>query len=226
MTGFILRRMLKQMVKRFLANRDIDLRLKPPDRALLEGRILPWLAGLEESRRVLFVGCEWYTQGYRRWFQPDTYWTIDCDPEKKSFGAPARHLVDSMANTAAHFPAASLDLVICNGVFGWGLDARPDIEAAFTAVHHVLRPGGLFLLGWNDVPQHRPMPLTDIAPLDAFEPAVIAPLGASSFLTDTANRHTFNLYVRPGAERVRMNVTHRGFSGRRNGQTFPQAAGP
>jgi SAM-dependent methyltransferase len=191
--------MLKRMIKRFLATLDIDMRLKPSDRALLEGKILPWLSGLEATHRVLFVGCDWYTHGYRKWFRPDTYWTVDCDPEKRHFGAPRLHITDSMANTAKYFTAGSLDLVICNGVFGWGLNAPNDIEAAISAVHRVLRPGGLFLLGWNDVAKHRPMPLAEIGALRDLHPSVIVPLGVSTLLTDTPNRHTFNLYVNPRA---------------------------
>lgn len=187
---------IRQMLKTVLVRLGIDFYLKTPDRQVLEGHILPWLSRLPSFGRVLFVGCDWYTHGYRKWFKAPTYWTLDFDPAKKLYGSPL-HITDSMANLARHFAPGSLDLVICNGVFGWGLDARADVEAAFAAVGSALKPGGLFLLGWNDVPEHRPLLLGSIEALKALRPQLIEPLGASQMLIDSPNRHTFNLYIKP-----------------------------
>ena len=176
---------------------DVDFSLRTVDRAVLEGKILPWLSKRKSTDRVLFVGCEWYTYGYRKWFPSETYWTLDYNPEKKVFGSPQLHLVDSMVNLAQHFKPESLDLIICNGVFGWGLNVPVEIEHAFGAVHRCLRPGGLFLLGWNDEPKHRPVPIESIVALQTFRPEIIEPLGVCKLLTATRNRHTYNLYVKP-----------------------------
>ncbi len=189
--------LIKQTLKKLLVRLGIDFYLKTPDRQVLEHQILPWLSSRPTMDRVLFVGCDWYTHGYRKWFKSETYWTLDYDPAKQLYGSPRRHITDSMANLARHFEAASLDLIICNGVFGWGLDAREDVESAFSAVQRALKPGGLFLLGWNDVPDHRPIPPDSIEALKALRPQVIEPLGVSKLLTDSPNRHTFNLYIKP-----------------------------
>lgn len=189
--------MLKSILKRVLVKLGIDFYLKSADRTVLEGQILPWLSTRPAMDRVLFVGCDWYTHGYRKWFKPKTYWTLDYDPAKKLYGSPDLHITDSMANLAQHFKPGSLDLIICNGVFGWGLDARMDVESAFSAVTQALKPDGLFLLGWNDVPEHRPMPLDSIEAMKVLKPQVIEPLGVSQLLTDSPNRHTFNLYIKP-----------------------------
>lgn len=189
--------MNKRFLKLLLVKLGIDLYLKSPDRDLLEGTILPWLASQPSSDRVLFVGCDWYTHGYRKWFKPDSYWTLDYDPDKALFGSRRLHITDSVARLSDHFKAGSLDLIICNGVFGWGLDKREDIEAAFAAVAQALRPGGLFLFGWNDVPEHRPVALADIQALSALRPHVIAPCGVSQLLTSSELRHTFSLFARP-----------------------------
>ncbi|MEZ5081799.1 MAG: hypothetical protein R2878_14320 [Thermoleophilia bacterium] len=125
---------LRRGVKRLLLALGIDLHMRTEDRRVLQAEILPWLSGLHRGGRVLFVGCEWYTRGYRRWFDPDGYRTMDIDPAKAAHGA-TQHVTDSMANMAHHFPAGSLDLVICNGVIGWGLDDPADIEAALSATH-------------------------------------------------------------------------------------------
>jgi SAM-dependent methyltransferase len=189
--------MLRRLTKWLIDQLGVDLVWGSADRRVLEGEILPWLSAQSSLGRVLFVGCEWYTYGYRKWFPAETYWTLDYDPEKKLFGSPTLHLVDSMTNLADHFEPEGLDLIICNGVFGWGLNAPDDIEAAFSAVHRSLRPGGFFLLGWNDVPKRRPVPIASIAALRALSPAILGPLGVSQFLTPGRNRHTYNLYVKP-----------------------------
>ena len=54
--------------------------LKTPDRLVLDRVILPALAADPEYRRVIFVGCDWYTQHYEGMFAGRDYWTIDMDP--------------------------------------------------------------------------------------------------------------------------------------------------
>jgi len=188
----MLRKTTKWLIDRF----KVDFFLGTRDRTVLEHKILPWLSAQPALRRVLFIGCEWYTYGYRKWFSAGTYWTLDFNPEKKLFGSAELHIVDSMTNLAKHFKPGSLDLVICNGVFGWGLNAPVEIETAFSAVHQALRPGGLFLLGWNDVPKRRPVPLESIAALRKFSPAIIEPFGVSQFPVQGSKRHVYNLYAR------------------------------
>jgi SAM-dependent methyltransferase len=194
-------RQAKQLLKQVLMELGLDLRRRAQDRKILEEQLLPWLSGLPNCGRVLFVGCDWYTRDYRRWFDPESYWTLDYDPAKKRFGGRL-HVTASMTALSQLFEPGSLDVVICNGVYGWGLNARDDVEAAFSAVATVLRPGGMFLLGWNDVPHHRPFTLAEIDALRAFIPSVMAPLNSTEVLTDTPNRHTFSFFIKPETART------------------------
>jgi hypothetical protein len=52
----------------------------------------------------------------------------------------------------------------------------------------------LFLLGWNDVPKRRPVPIESIAALRAFAPTPLGPLGVTQLLTKGPNRHTYTLF--------------------------------
>jgi len=54
----------------------------------------------------------------------------------------------------------------------------------------------LFLLGWNDVPEHRPLAPADSESLRLFDPHAFPPLGVSRLLTDNPNRHTYNFYAK------------------------------
>jgi SAM-dependent methyltransferase len=176
--------------------------LPTADRRALEQIILPDLARRSDIQRVLFVGVAWYTESYERFFfRKRAYWTLDIEPAQALFGAPGgRHIVDSAANVSAHFAEGCLDLIICNGVFGWGLDDRDDVERAFDGFYRALRPAGVFLLGWNDIPPHTPFLPDDTAALRRFKPYTFRPLGTECLcLPETDNQHTYSFYSKPDA---------------------------
>lgn len=166
------------------------------DRKVLEDEVFPHL--LESGcRRVLFVGCDWYTRCYNDVFQNLEYWTLELDPEKERFGSD-RHIVDTVENVADHFEEGYFDAIVCNGVFGWGLNERHAVEKAFGGCLRCLRPGGLFVLGWNDVVEHRPFPLDDCHSLSQFDRYELPSLATTDYRTPTKNRHTFSFYQKPG----------------------------
>ncbi len=169
--------------------------LPTEDRRLLARVILPYFAGSAQFERVLFVGCAWYTRGYASLFRERRYWTLDPDASKRRWGAQ-RHIVASLARVRDQFDAASLDLVVCNGVFGWGLDDKAEVEAAFGGCYDCLRPGGVLVLGWNDVPRHRPFLPDECESLRRFTAYRFPPLACSCYRTGTRNRHTYNFYLR------------------------------
>ncbi len=178
-----------------MLTRPLLLSLPTEDRRLLGRVILPYFASRPEFGRVLFVGCAWYTRSYAALFREREYWTLDADPAKRRWGG-SRHVVDSLARIGRHFAEASLDLVMCNGVFGWGLDGRAEVEAALEGCHASLRPQGVLMLGWNDVPAHRPFPLEECTSLKCFRTFRFGPFGSSTYCTRTRNRHTFDFYCR------------------------------
>lgn len=188
-------RRIKLWVRKTLMDRGIDLYKRSPDRKFLEKKILPHLAALPHCRRVLFIGCDWYTRGYRKFFARQDYWTLDYDPAKQSFGAP-QHIVDSMTNLGAHFDADSLDVIVCNGVFGYGLDDPQAVSQAFDACYECLRSGGILVLGWNDIPERRPFdPLTSPG-LQRFKPYVTESIGSSRVAVPMRTRHTYDFLIK------------------------------
>jgi hypothetical protein len=58
----------------------------------------------------------------------------------------------------------------------------------------LLRFGGHFMLGWNDVPEYRGAPLDTIQSLRQFSPIILPPLGVHRYLTDTVYRHIYQFY--------------------------------
>lgn len=168
-------------------------RLTSPDRAVLEGIILPYFGGQAAFQRILFVGCSAYTRWYDTFFPHKEYWTIDHKAGKRKYGA-TRHVVGSVTELERHFPAAYFHAIIMNGVIGFGLDAAADIERALDACFTTLERGGILVLGWNDHARRMPVELGALRPLQRFEVWHFEPLQSGHFRTSGPQRHTFSFY--------------------------------
>lgn len=167
------------------------------DRVFMEEVILPFFRDDPATRRLLFVGTDWYTKSYEDFFRDKDYWTLEIDPTKRRFGSK-RHITASLTELEAHAAPASFDAIICNGVFYTGaMDRREQAEPAFDACWRSLRPGGWFVLGWNDTPALRPYPPGESDALKAFKPAAFPPTGTAEHRTATEHAHVYNFFVRP-----------------------------
>jgi hypothetical protein len=164
------------------------------DRRVLEKIIFPHYRNIPLLQTILFVGCESYTAHYQQKYFPDhDYWTIDRDATRRRHGAK-QHVITRLEELDRHFPAGFFDLVICNGIYGWGLDSAQDCDAALAQCHFCLANSGHLILGWNDVPERDPAPLSRIAGIENFARYSLPALGGWQYLTNTPNRHTFNFY--------------------------------
>ncbi|MEO5846015.1 MAG: hypothetical protein ABIQ33_14380, partial [Caldimonas sp.] len=129
-------------------------------------------------------------------FTGRAYTTIDPDPWKRRFGG-RRHIVAGLEGLDAHIAPGSLDLIICNSVFGWGLDDRADCERAFDCCFEALRASGELVIGWNDVARRRPLDLASLKSLARFQPLRFEVLGSTRYLANADNGHVYNFYVKP-----------------------------
>ena len=163
------------------------------DRIILENQVLPYYQISGEHHRILFVGTDWPTYGYVRMFAHKSLTTIDYDQVKAPYGAP-RHIVGSVIEIGQHFPADSLDLIVMNGVLGWGLDSPADIEKTLAAFATCLRPRGHLILGWNDMNGHRFLSLEGILSLARFRPFTMPSIGKSEIRVDNDWRHIYRFY--------------------------------
>lgn len=166
------------------------------DRIIFEEQILPYFRSESRFNRILFVGCESYTAHYKHLFSKKEYWTLEVDPTKRVFGS-RNHVTDTIANLERHFQPGSLDLIMMNGIFGWGLNDRDEAERSIDACHRSLAPGGVLFIGWDDTPEYRPFAPDDLQTLAKFSPFVFPPFGESVRLVPGELRHTFNFYQKP-----------------------------
>lgn len=188
-------RFRRKQKRKLLMACGIELYIKTEDRKILEQTIFPYFVQRSDVSEILFVGCHWYTKGYNKLFEGKNYRTLDVDPKQAKFGAKS-HIPGSMEDICQYFKPGELDVIICNGVFGWGLDARENVDKAFLGCYDCLREGGLLVLGWNDVPGHKPFPLEECESLKRFSPFIFPALSTSRYLTEGADRHIYNFYVK------------------------------
>ena len=157
----------------------IPVRFRSPARGLLESTIMPYY-GAQHNSRVLFAGCDWYTKHYRKLFKNCDYWTIDPDPKKRRYGAK-KHIVDFLENLDKHFEPGYFDVIICNGVLGFGLDQKEAAERAFQGCFDNLRREGILVLGWDDSPTLLPFSIDELQSLAKFKPCPFPPLSTSNY---------------------------------------------
>ncbi len=184
---------IKRHIKDILISLGFRLPMRTDDRRVLETIIFPWISNEPGFKKMLFVGCDWYTAHYHELLPNGEVWTMDYDPAKARYGSRF-HKIGAAQDVADLYPTGTFDVIICNGVLGWGLNDINDIEKAFEAMNAVLVPSGLFVLGWNDITRCRPVELDSINSLKMFDKFVFPPLGADCHLTATPNRHTYSFF--------------------------------
>ena len=170
----------------------------PADRHWLERQWLPQLAARDDVRSILFVGVRRYTHRYASLVPGKRFVTLDIDPGAARFGNGRDHVVGDARDVARLVPPGSIDSVVFNGVFGWGLDDASGLGRALDGLAEVLRPRGELLFGWNDVPRRCPFDW-QVLPVwrERFEPLVSPLLGhAPRLALPTDNRHGFALFAK------------------------------
>lgn len=170
--------------------------LDTEDRRVLEKVIFRYYAARPDVRSVLFAGCDWRTEPYEdSYFSRHDYWTIERDEKARRYGA-RQHVVAPLEQLDQFFPEGYFDLIICNGVYGYGLDTPEQCETAFAQCYSRLRNEGYFVLGWDDVPRRTPVAFANIASLKRFRRPPFPPLGSSRYLTDTPYNRTYEFFSR------------------------------
>ncbi|MGE4065015.1 MAG: hypothetical protein AB7E79_16745 [Rhodospirillaceae bacterium] len=121
-----------------------------PSRIFLKDQVIPALAA-EGRKRMLFVGTRSYNRSaYERCrTEGIEVWSVDLDPAAAPWGAPAGHFIGGIADIDKLAPGMAFDVVIYNGVLGWGVNTAEDAIASLAAIRRVTTPGALVFIGWN-----------------------------------------------------------------------------
>jgi hypothetical protein len=169
------------------------------DRSVLERIIFREIYTSGDYSNILFVGCSQFTSWYPTIFETCpkiTFSTVDSDLQKLPHGSKTHHRV-ARFETLVNLPETHgfYDLVILNGVFGYGIDSLNDKLTALKTTHAILKPRGKVLIGYRDFENEPDLDLTLIDG-DQFDKALIPAFTCSRYLTKSENRHTFACFVK------------------------------
>lgn len=194
MTKSPLRSKVRAGLHRCLIRFGIDTRKKRPDRVALEKVIFPELQRDPQYQSILFVGCAWYTLHYPSLFRGKRFHTLEIDPTQACFGA-MDHRVGSCEELEAIFSRGQFDCIVLNGVFGFGMNTPDALDRTLRGIHYAMRPGGLLVFGWNDLPAHAPFPPFSVESWNFLEPYRFPPCDADRYSSDSINRHSFHFFL-------------------------------
>jgi len=109
-----------------------------------------------DGTTVVIVGLRSYATHYSYFYLGHRVIVFDPDPRTELYRGRARFVAQPIRNLGDIVPPETVDLIHCNGVYGWGLDDPREIEASFESMWRALVPGGLLLLGY-DLTHHNPL---------------------------------------------------------------------
>ena len=121
------------------------------DRVFMEESILPALACLPDGTTILFVGIEWYTSHYERYFYNSGVTFITCDIELSysSYGSTMGHITSDIQNITRIMGLDVYDVVIITGVFGYGVDTEEQFHKTIENLYSIIKDKGILLVGWD-----------------------------------------------------------------------------
>ena len=167
---------------------------KSPDRDILRLLIFPNIIDLLSSKshpKMLWIGCARYTRLYYSVLESrgGVCWTLDIDPHAKRWGRKGHHIVGDLRSLATLLPEQYFDAVLCNGVFGYGIDTREAQISACQAMAQAMLPGNWMILGWNTDKVADPLENGVVTPW--FAPAKLPRLGARQFVKGCTHVYDF-----------------------------------
>lgn len=168
-------------------------------RQVFENEVLFAVSHVLRPRRILSVGVARYTRFYERLFPGAVFETVDIDPGNAQWGSKQRHYVGGIAELPPQTDGSKYDVVLFNGVYGWGVNSSSDLSASLEAMASMLADDGVMVFGWNCVPSRDPLGLgTDFGRwFRQFAPAVVN--GTDTIHVERSNGQRFKyLRLLPG----------------------------
>ena len=180
-----------------------DFRLRVPSRMFMEREVFDYVnqqfrrGTTAPAARCLFIGLDKHNWHYDRLLDPDFY-SIDLNPRNAAYGQPNRHVVGSATELSSYYRPNSFDVVIANGLIGFGLDTEEAFNQLMFECHRVLASDGMLVLGYNDKPDRLNFNIeqaTGYQVFKTFEPGIAGMTGARHVVAD-GFQHCY-VFLRP-----------------------------
>jgi len=131
----------------------LEFPLRSENRKFLENQIFDFLNTYfkqqTEGARCLFLGTDKRSWHYPKRLDAELF-TLDIDPKKAIYGNRGHHTTGSASALLQHYAPRSFDVIIANGLIGFGMNQLQDCEALLLGAHALLREKGLLVMGYND----------------------------------------------------------------------------
>lgn len=119
-----------------------------PSRIWLHADFLPAVKAAGH-KRMLFVGTQAYNRPFYRHCQGLSVFSIDPDPANARYAAPSGHSIGFIQDIARLAPGEKFDVIVFNGIIGFGVNDVPAALDALAAMAGAAAPGALLVIGWN-----------------------------------------------------------------------------
>lgn len=162
-------------------------------RDFLEQKVFSWLNAVGgPEKKLLFIGVASYTWHYYSRLDYDVC-TIELNEERAKFGKKGAHVVGSATELPRFYAESSLDVIVANGLIGYGLNSEPDFDQLMVGCHHCLKPGGILVLGYNNDEKHLRYRIGETAHYGKFREITPEIEGVTSptMVVHSLNHHTF-----------------------------------
>ncbi|MGE8687977.1 MAG: hypothetical protein ACN6PJ_12635 [Achromobacter sp.] len=192
---YLLKRALFKLSPRAAERLNIDFRLRAANRQFLEDSVFGYINNMAGAApgavKTLFVGIDKHNWHYPRLLNTEFH-SLDIEAGKAVYGQPGRHWTGSATRMAGYYGGNAFDVVVANGLLGFGIDEAQGCRQLLENCEAVLKPAGVLVLGYNDRPDRVPYPVLPMAVglFDAFTPP-IAGVAGPLHRADDAFQHVF-----------------------------------
>jgi|TARA_R100001143_G_C3359115_1_gene134452 hypothetical protein len=191
--GRAIKHMLFGLSPSLAARLDIKFEIKTADRLFLEGELFTYLnEQYGPNADILFIGIDRYNWHYPRLLMGNFH-SIDLNPRNKRYGIQKTHTTGSATELTRYYPNSRFDIVIANGLVGYGIDTVDAFDAVLRGCHALLRTQGMLIIGYNDTPDLLSFDPSSAPCMQHFKMTIPAIPGVDNAYhrTETKTNHTF-----------------------------------
>jgi len=165
-----LKTLLFELSPRLAVTWGVEFPRKSTNRLFLEQDIFEYLDTLlnDESAQCLFIGTDKRSWHYRSRFAAK-FFTIDKDPRKAIYGDVINHRIDSATELARQYTPNQFDVIIANGLIGFGVDHIDQCEDLFAGLETIMKGSGVLVVGYSNSPSRIDFKLEDVKNYHLFE---------------------------------------------------------
>ena len=165
-----LKSLLFKLAPSLAVNWGVEFPHKSANRLFLENDIFKYLDTFlsNDSAQCLFIGTDKRSWHYRSRFYAK-FFTIDKDPRKAIYGDMHNHCVGSATELTLQYVRDQFDVIIANGVIGFGVNHIDQCEDLFAGLETIMKSSGVLVLGYSDSPSRIDFKLEHVKSYHLFE---------------------------------------------------------